>query len=173
MVSNAHRTLTQEEVKIFNIVYLVGVIGFIIVINSIPVVQQILHGINYIQFCLNQSSQLASIMGLIPTTFCFLALIFTVIIGLKTKKSISKLQAQYSNNLPSKNALSYYDTQLLCFSMIFYFLFSILWVVSFHLFSQKFYFSQYYLQTILSTEYGSAIRILSHDMFFFLILVLL
>ena len=143
MVSNAHRSLDPEDVKIFNIVYFVGVTGFIIVVNSFPVVQHFLHGISYISFCRNLALHPTTIMVLIPISLCLLALVFTIMISLKTRKSISKLQDQHSINLPSRNALSYLDTQLLCFSILSYLIVTLLWIHSLFSFSFSLFVSHF------------------------------
>ena len=46
----------------------------------------------------------------------------------KTRNSLRRLQDQHLKNLPSKNALTYLDTQILCFSIILYKIFSIMYV---------------------------------------------
>ena len=50
------------------------------------------------------------------------------IFSYKTRNSLKKIQDQHLKNLPSKNALTYLDTQILCFSIIIYKIFSIMYV---------------------------------------------
>ena len=50
------------------------------------------------------------------------------IFSYKTRNSLRKIQDQHLKNLPSKNALTYLDTQILCFSIILYKIFSIMYV---------------------------------------------
>merc|ERR1712208_226497 len=46
------------------------------------------------------------------------AFTFTILISLRTRKNLRKLQEEHLKNLPSNNALTYLDTEILCFSIM-------------------------------------------------------
>ena len=57
------------------------------------------------------------------TGFAFWSLLFTfmLMISLRTKRNLRKLQDQHLANLPSRNALTFLDTEILCFIILFQF----------------------------------------------------
>ena len=63
-----------------------------------------------------------STLLIIAITFWFLFLSFTMMITIRTRKNLAKLQDQHLMNLPSKNALTFLDTEILCFLILFQFI---------------------------------------------------
>ena len=119
MVANAHQVPGPEERKIFDIGYLVAVLGFFLVfVSPLPVLYFASDGIPFIFRCINgeedtKSSQPKIVF--ITVTFLLLFFFFTILIGVRTRKNLRKLKDAQLNNLPSNNALTYLDTELLCF----------------------------------------------------------
>ena len=50
---------------------------------------------------------------MVPTVFCVLGLVFTVLLSLRTNTILKNIQHQHEKNLPAKNALTFLDTQIL------------------------------------------------------------
>ena len=119
MVANAHQVPGPEERKIFDIGYLVAVLGFFLVfVSPLPVLYFASDGIPFIFRCINgeedtKSSQPKIVF--ITVTFLLLFFFFTILIGVRTRKNLRKLKDAQLTNLPSNNALTYLDTELLCF----------------------------------------------------------
>ena len=59
------------------------------------------------------------IIGLI---FWFLLLVFTLLISLRTRRNLGQLPSRHLTNLPAKNALTFLDTQIVCFLLLFQFI---------------------------------------------------
>ena len=116
MVANAHQDQGPEGKKIFDAGYLIGVIGVITVITVIPILKFTLQetGIPFFQLCLGK------VLPLILIIFLVLGFIFTVLVGLRTSKNLQKLQDCHLKNLPTNNALTYLDTQILCLLIFMY-----------------------------------------------------
>ena len=55
---------------------------------------------------------------MIPSIFCVLSLLFTVLLTCRTNTLLKTIQPQHFQNLPSKNALTFLDTQILFVSII-------------------------------------------------------
>ena len=123
MVANAHQNIEPEAIKTFDLGYLVAVGGFLVFINCLPVFEFVLHGNPHVKLCLGEGSKqpLTSLM-MIGMTFSLLLLAFTVIISLRTRRNLVKLQDHHFDNLPSQNVLTYLDTQIVCFGLLFQFL---------------------------------------------------
>ena len=58
------------------------------------------------------------ILHRLPAVFCVLGLVFTVLLSCRTNTILKKIQPQHLLNLPSKNALTFLDTQILFVSII-------------------------------------------------------
>ena len=122
MVANAHQDQGPEGKKIFDAGYLIGVIGVITVITVIPILKFSLQetGIPFYQLCLGNESKEPKVLTLILIVFLVLGFIFTVLAGLRTSKNLKKLQDCHLKNLPTNNALTYLDTQILCLLIFVY-----------------------------------------------------
>ena len=132
MVANAHQLPGPEEKKIFDIVYLVAVFGFFLFFSALPVLAHASDGIPFISRCIGKAEEEGnrqSNLVFITLTFLFLFFFFAILIGVRTRKNLSKLKDDQLNNLPSNNALTYLDTELLSF-----FLFSYTFLQSFKYF---------------------------------------
>ena len=128
MVANAHLVQEAEGKKLFDLVYLVGVIGMILALGSLPFVLLLKteEGIHKIDQCRGRESvNDKQVLFLIANAFCLLGFVFIVPVSLRTRKNLGKLQEEHSVNLPSKNAMTYMDTQILCLLLFFSFLFRV------------------------------------------------
>ena len=124
MVAAAHQP--PDGTRTSDIGYLLGVAGMGIVINSIPVGILLRTGI-ISELCRREPPvPLGGYFLIIPTVVVLLILIYTVLITFKTNKYLRNLQPQHFQNLPSNNALTFLDTQLLCFFLLFYFMVGLL-----------------------------------------------
>ena len=123
MVANAHQNPGLEAVKTFDLGYLVAVAGFLVFINGLPVLEFVVHGNPYVKLCLGEDSKqpLTSLM-MIGLSFSLLLFSFTIMISLRTRRNLLKLQDHHFENLPSQNVLTYLDTQMLCFVLLFQFI---------------------------------------------------
>ena len=118
MVANAHQTSGQEEKKIFDIAYLVAVSGFFLVFfTTLPILQFSSDGIPFVSRCNGEEDIKDRQPNLVSITITFLLLFFffTILIGVRTRKNLRKLKDDQLINLPSNNALTYLDTELLSF----------------------------------------------------------
>ena len=121
MVANAHQPQEDEGRKLFDMVYLVGVVGMIVVLVLLPFVLLIKNeeGIPYINYCRKREEPNSKPrLFLVAIAFGSLGLIFVVAIVLRTRENLRKLEEQHIVNLPSNNALTYLDTLILC-SLVF------------------------------------------------------
>ena len=59
------------------------------------------------------------IIGMI---FWFLLLVFTLLISLRTRRNLGQLPSRHLTNLPAKNALTFLDTQIVCFLLLLQFI---------------------------------------------------
>ena len=106
--------------------YLLGVAGIGIVINSIPV-GILVRVENMSELCRREPPiHLGGYSLIIPTVVVLLILIYTILITTKTANNLKQLQPKHFKNLPSNNALTYVDTQLVCFFLIIYFILGLL-----------------------------------------------
>ena len=137
MVANAHQMQEAEEKKLFDIVYLVGVIGIILAIAPLPFAMFLKNeqGIPFVNQCKGKDidHDTKYVLFLIGTAFGCLFFYFTVSLGLRTKKNLRKLQDQHLVNLPSNNALTYLDTLILCLLINVAFLFRLCLPILFRL----------------------------------------
>ena len=100
--------------------YLLGVTGIGIVINTIPV--GIYIKLYYFQeLCIEEIRSLGYYL-IVPVVVLILSVISTLLISFKTHNYLRNLHPEHFKNLPSNNVLTYIDTQLMCFFLIFYFL---------------------------------------------------
>ena len=134
MVANAHQIQEEEGRKVSDIVYLVGVFGMILAVA--PLVLVLLYteqGIPYLDRCRGEETDQQPIVFIILNTFCLLCLIFIVLIVLRTRENLRKLQEQHTVNLPSSNALTYLDTLILCLLIFLSFFFRACILIAFKL----------------------------------------
>ena len=123
MVANAHQMPEPEEKKIFDCGYLVAVAGFFLLFTSFLFLQFANDdGIPFVSRCNGDEDQTNWPPNLvfITITFLFLFLFFTILIGVRTRKNLRKLNDHQLKNLPANNALTYLDTELLSFLFITY-----------------------------------------------------
>ena len=95
--------------------YLASVIALLLSWNSIIVVRFLTaEGSNLPDWC----SGLENEMLTIPTALCVLSIVFTVLLNIRTKRSLKRISDQHLKNLPKKNALTFLDTQIAFGSII-------------------------------------------------------
>ena len=125
MVANAHQVVEPEAKKIFDIGYLVVVFGFFLVfIATLPVLQFTRDEIPFVSRCISGEEDLKNgqpNLVFITVAFVFLFFFFTIMIGVKTRRNLTTLKDDQLTNLPSNNALTYLDTELLSFLFFTYF----------------------------------------------------
>ena len=145
MVANVHQTPGSLKHG-----YLAAVTGLLLSWNSILVVKFFSSDVsNLPDWCSGlQMEHNKQFVLMIPSVFCVLGLVFTVLLTRRTYTLLKKIQPQHFQNLPSKNALTFLDTQILFVSIIVQF-----FVISFI--------------SILSYFLG-----ISHDQFIFLKVIL-
>ena len=120
MVANAHQEQEPEGKRVFDIGYLVGVVGLLVVVIPLPLMIYYVNGIPFIERCLDADTRQTD-PGMLRVTVIALSLsafTFTILISLRTRKNLRKLQEEHLKNLPSNNALTYLDTEILCFSIM-------------------------------------------------------
>ena len=120
MVANAHKEPGEDGMKMFNIGYLAGVSGILLAWNGAIVVKVLISDDNiaFTDICLNKQISSGSFYPVtIAVTVVLLCVVFSVIISLRTKSYLGKLQDRHLRNLPSKNVLTFLDTQILFFSL--------------------------------------------------------
>ena len=119
-MSNAHIDPGSDGKKIFDAVYLVAVFGFLMFTNGFPVLKFLIHGNPHVRRCQDNTEQkVVSNMMLIGSVFWSLLFTFTIIIDLRTRKNLGRLQDSHLKNLPSNNVLTFLDTEILCFLLLF------------------------------------------------------
>ena len=130
--------------------YLAAVTGLLLSWNSILVVKFFSSDVsNLPDWCSGlEMEPNQQFLYMIPSIFCVLSLLFTVLLTCRTNTLLKTIQPQHFQNLPSKNALTFLDTQILFVSIIVQF-----FVISFI--------------SILSYFLG-----ISHDQFIFLKVIL-
>ena len=122
MVANAHQEQEPEGKRIFDIVYLAGLVGVISVVNVPPVLEFVLRPPPFRERCLGEvTKRNLSSLYYMATAFLVLNSVFTLMVSLRTRSNLKKLQENFLKNLPANNALTYLDTQILCFSIIIFF----------------------------------------------------
>ena len=123
MVANAQGVPGPEEKKIFDIGYLVAVFGFLLFFTALPFLQYATVGISFVSRCngiTEEEETGQSKIVFITIAFLFLFFFFTILIGVRTRKNLRKLNDDQLKNLPSNNALTYLDTELLSFLLFTY-----------------------------------------------------
>ena len=125
MVANAHLEQEPEGKRVFDIGYLVGVVGLLVVVIPLPLMIYYVNGIPFIERCLDADTRHADtrqtdrdMLRVAVTVLSLSAFTFTILISLRTRKNLRKLQEEHLKNLPSNNALTYLDTEILCFSIM-------------------------------------------------------
>ena len=125
MVANAHQEQEPEGKRVFDIGYLVGVVGLLVVMIPLPLMIYYVNGIPFIERCLDADTRHADTRqtdpGMLRVAVIALSLsafTFTILISLRTRKNLRKLQEEHLKNLPSNNVLTYLDTEILCFSIM-------------------------------------------------------
>ena len=118
MVANAHQNQDLEAMKTFDRAYLVAVVGFLVCIDGSIILDYYIRFENLRQ-CQSPDSLLEKPIK-IGVAVGLLLVIFTIII--RTRKNLNKLQEQHLKNLPCQNAMTYLDTQIYIFLLIFQFL---------------------------------------------------
>ena len=115
MVANVQQG--PEGTKITDVGYLAGVAAFLLALLPLPLLEYTVHGLPYITKCQSEEElpTRKSIILIIGLAFCILFFIFHVLIGLRARKNLRKLKDHHFKNLPSRNALTFLDTQILCF----------------------------------------------------------
>ena len=126
MVANAHQEQEPEGKRVFDIGYLVGVVGLLVVMIPLPLMIYHVNGIPFIERCLDSDTRHADadtqtdhgMLRVATIALSLSAFTFTILISLRTRKNLRKLQEEHLKNLPSNNALTYLDTEILCFSIM-------------------------------------------------------
>ena len=77
MVANVHQDPGAEGRHTFDMVYLVGVTGFISALAILPIVKHAVHHLQIIDFC-NGSAKRPTHSFVIPAAFFILMLVFTI-----------------------------------------------------------------------------------------------
>ena len=91
MVANAPHDPGNEGRRIFDIGYLVAVSVFLLLVNGFPLFQFLVHGNPHVVMCQSQGQDHITVSPLmiIGTAFCFLLLIFTFLISVRTRKNLN------------------------------------------------------------------------------------
>ena len=98
------------------------VTGFIIAFNVFHLMQNVVHGLPFTKLCLgDEDEQPTKLIIIIPTAISIIFLTFLFLISFKTRNNLSKLSDQHLKNLPASNALTYLDTQVLCFIILLFY----------------------------------------------------
>ena len=120
MVANVHQTPGSEEMRTLKHGYLAAVTGLLLSWNSILVVKFLSSDVSDLpDWCSSlQTEHNQQFVLMIPSVFCVLGLVFTVLLTRRTHTLLKKIQPQHFQNLPSKNALTFLDTQILFVSII-------------------------------------------------------
>ena len=115
--------------KVFNSGYLAVVTCILLVWNSLLLVKMLVSEDQPLDWCSQSVSEPAIVM--IPLALCLLADTVVLLISIKTMSVLKDLDNQHLKKLPSKNALTFRDTQILFFTLTSqYFSISVLSVLS-------------------------------------------
>ena len=117
MVANAHQEREPQQIYIFDMVYMAAVSAFPLALISLPFLELWAHDLPFVKRCLGKHKDQPikiPILWKIGLAFYFLFVMFHFMISLRTRKNLKKLQDQHFKNLPSKNALTFRDTEILC-----------------------------------------------------------
>ena len=117
MVRSAHQDHGSDEMKTFNYGYLLIVAGLLISWNSSLVGKVLVSNTPPPDWCFPVFAETNHNIMIIPFVLSSLSVFFAVCIHLKTKSILENLQHQHFKNLPSKNALTFVDTQILFISV--------------------------------------------------------
>ena len=113
--------------RLFDTGYLVAVLAFSLASTGFPVVQFLVHGNPHLSQCRGQGENQGEDLAVTPlmiigVIFWFLLLVFTILLSLRTRKNLIQLRPQHLNNLPARNALTFLDTQIVCFLLLLQFM---------------------------------------------------
>ena len=117
MVANARHNPDHEKMKMFNLGYLVGVSGILLVWNIIMIAylfkpnRPTSAGVSK---CLGLETDAdTSVPRRIALVIFVLLSMFLVFIYIRTQQYLKKIQPEHQDNLPAKNALTFLDTYIL------------------------------------------------------------
>ena len=118
MVANAHQERDPEQIKIFDTVYIAGLTAFLLAFISLPFMELLVHDLPLTRRCHGKSDDKpiknSGIISNIVLALYLLTVMFHIMIGLRTRSNLKNLQEEHLKNLPSKNALTFRDTEILC-----------------------------------------------------------
>ena len=120
MVSNAPHNPDHEKMKMFNLGYLVGLSGILLVwnINMIAFLFKSNYPFPSVSKCLGLHTEAdTSIPMMIATVGFVLLAVFSVFIYIRTQQYLKNIQPEHQKNLPAKNALTFLDTYILLLSL--------------------------------------------------------
>ena len=112
MACSAHQRPEDDDMKTFNCGYLATVAALLLSWNSLLAVK-VLTTDDMAQFWCERFSGPTEILKMIPASFFFLAEIVIILISLRINRILESLQPEHLENLPSRNALTFRDTQIL------------------------------------------------------------
>lgn len=121
MVSNARHNPDHEKMKTFNLGYLVGLSGILLVwnINAIALYFKPNPFTPNVSRCLGLETKVETSIPMMIATVLFLLLVVSIVsIYFRTQKCLKKIQPEHLKNLPSKNALTFLDTYILLLGLI-------------------------------------------------------
>ena len=120
VVANAHQDQEADGRKISDSAYLTGLMSAIAAFVAIPILKIALqqNDIRFVELCMGKASRQEPIILMTILVIWSLCSLFTILISLKTRNNLKKLQHQHLENLPANNALTYLDTQILCFIIL-------------------------------------------------------
>ena len=131
MVANAHQDQDPEVRKTYDSGYLVGVVGLSAFCVSIPLVKLTASDeIPITELCMGNISTQEPVLLLIIVAVFALSFLSTALVSLTTRENLRKLKDQDLKNLPANNALTYLDTQIVCFLLFFFLDFQKSFIVS-------------------------------------------
>ena len=128
-MANAHQDPGPEGMRLFDMGYLVAVFAFLLFSNGFPLLQFLTHGNPHLARCRGEGEkegeegEAFTPLMIIGVIFWFLLLVFTLLISVRTRRNLSHLREENLNNLPARNALTFLDTQIVCFMLLFQFIF--------------------------------------------------
>ena len=120
MVSNAPHNPDHEKMKMFNLGYLVGLSGILLVwnVNMIAFLFKSDYLTPGVSKCLGlPTEEDTSTLHRIATVVLVLMAVFSVFIYIRTQQYLKHIQPEHQKNLPAKNALTFLDTYILLLSL--------------------------------------------------------
>ena len=131
MVANAHNDPGEDGLKMFNFGYLAGISGILLAWNGALLAKTLISddliAFTFTASCLENQVPISMPFNSIPIQtipipfynnsigmpLSFLCVVSSVLITIRTKSYLAKLQDRHLKNLPSRNALTYLDTLIL------------------------------------------------------------